>query len=213
MNTHRSDDAPVDPSAETREQLSAYADGELAADSRRFLLKRLAADAELKAAWSNYHLIGDSLRGQAGPPLPLDFSARVQAAIEAESAPARGYGHGIARWIGGGAVAAAVALAAIITVPQANSPLQAPGSELAEVAPTGLREQDLRPDLSRAAHTVAGQSGMGAYPQAMTGSVPVRYVPVLQPDGRLVLVPYSPLMPNAAPLETLQPPLRAANAH
>lgn len=198
-------DKPLDPNAELREQVSALCDGELAADSRRFLLKRLADDAELKSAWSNYHLIGDSLRRQAGPPLALDFADRVQAALEAE-AEASGK-HGWLRWAGGAAVAAAVALAAIIAVPvqQPMVPAAAPAFVgNGEVVPSSVAERDLRPDISRAAQTVA--QGANSYGGAQMG-LPVRYVPVLQADGRLLLVPYTPLLqtpidpvPSAPPL-------------
>lgn len=211
-----STDKPLDPNAELREQVSALCDGELAADSRRFLLKRLADEAELKSAWSNYHLIGDSLRRQAGPPLALDFAERVQAEINRESA-ANGHGRGLLRWAGGGAVAAAVAVLAILALPvqPGPAPVAAPGLAVqdAQVAPAALREQDLRPDLSRAARTVSTGQPLAA--GAGSHSLPVRYVPVLQADGRLLLVPYSPLLVNPEGSEQLpaQPPLMPVRAH
>jgi anti-sigma factor RsiW len=191
--------------AELREQLSALADGELAADTRRFLLKRLSEDAELKRAWSNYHRIGESLRGNTPP--DFDLSARVQAAIDTESAQAGGALHGLARWVGGGAVAAAVALAAILALPTPRMVDEPPASTgLAEVAPSGLREQDLRPDLSVAAHTVAAGQPLQMN-SGVASNMPVRYVPVLQADGSIVLVQYSPLLQRPVPDSTL-PPLR-----
>lgn len=193
------------PNSELHEQLSALADGELGADTRRFLIKRLADDAELKQVWSNYHRIGESLRGNTPP--DFDLSARVAAAIDAESVPAGAAMHGFARWIGGGAVAAAVAMAAILSLPTARVIDEQPSSTgLAEVAPSGLREQDLRPDLSGAAHTVAAGQPLQMTP-TLSGNVPVRYVPVLQADGSIVLVPYSPLLQRPEPDSTL-PPLR-----
>jgi anti-sigma factor RsiW len=207
-----SNDKPLDSNSELREQISALCDGELAADSRRFLLKRLADDVELKTAWSNYHLIGDSLRRQAGPPLPLDFAERVQAALDAEArSPAR---HGWMRWAGGASVAAAVALAAIISVP-VQQPLPPAGAPAmvgnGQVAPSGLSERDLRPDMSRAAQAVAGGAAPTNYVSSKPG-LPVRYVPVLQPDGRLVLVPYTPLLQTPAEAAFSAPPLLPARA-
>jgi len=197
-----------DPDTELQEQLSAFCDGELAADSRRFLLKRLFEDAELKQRWSRTHLIGDALRRQACAPLPAGFADRVQACIAAERAS--GLGHGLARWVGGGAVAAAVALVAILAVPAPGAPSVPAG--VAEVAPSGLREQDLRPDLSRATHVVAGGQ-VASYPQLQPSlGMPMRYVPVLQADGRLLLIPYTPLMQTPAALEPLNPPLLPAQA-
>lgn len=207
-----STDKPLDPNAELREQVSALCDGELAADSRRFLLKRLADDAELKSAWSNYHLIGDSLRRQAGPPLALDFADRVQAALDAEAAQASR--HGWMGWGGGAAVAAAVALAAIITVPVQQSQVPESAGPLAgngEVAPSAVSERDLRPDISRAAQTVAVGATPAGYGQ-MSNGLPVRYVPVLQADGSLLLVPYTPLLQAPAQPGPTAPPLLPARA-
>ncbi|MCG6118202.1 MAG: sigma-E factor negative regulatory protein [Aquimonas sp.] len=197
-------------SPDISEQLSALCDGELAADQSRFLIRRLGDNAELKQAWSRYHLIGDALRGHSAPPLPLDFASRVQSALEAEStAPA---GHGWLRWAGGGAVAASVALLALLVVPQpAREPALQPASLVAEVVTSPLREADLRPDLSRAAQAVAGQAGLEPSPAA--GSVPIRYIPVLQPDGSLLLVPYSPLQPLPPPSHPLAPPLKPVGQH
>jgi anti-sigma factor RsiW len=205
-------DKPLDPNAELREQVSALCDGELAADSRRFLLKRLADDAELKSAWSNYHLIGDSLRRQAGPPLALDFADRVQAALDTEAVQSSR--HGWMRWGGGAAVAAAVALAAIITVPVQQSPVPESAAPLAgngEVAPSAVSERDLRPDISRAAQTVAVGATPAGYGQ-MSHGLPVRYVPVLQADGSLLLVPYTPLLQAPAKPGPTAPPLLPARA-
>jgi anti-sigma factor RsiW len=207
-----SNDKPLDASLDLREQVSALCDGELAADSRRFLLKRLADDPQLKAAWSNYHLIGDNLRRQACPPLPLDFADRVQAALDADAQGASQ--HGWTRWAGGAAVAAAVALAAIIAVPvqQPLPPATTPAMVgNGQVAPSGLSERDLRPDISRAAQAVAVGSAPSAYASAHPG-LPVRYVPVLQPDGRLVLVPYTPLLQTPAEPAFSVPPLLPARA-
>lgn len=207
-----STDKPLDPNAQLREQVSALCDSELAADSRRFLLKRLADDAELKLAWSNYHLIGDSLRRQAGPPLALDFADRVQAALDTEAAQSSR--HGWMRWAGGASMAAAVALAAIIAVP-VQQPMPPAGTPAmvgnGQVAPSGLSERDLRPDLSRTAQAVAGGVAPNPYVQSKAG-LPVRYVPVLQPDGRLVLVPYTPLLQTPAESAVTAPPLLPARA-
>lgn len=207
-----STDKPLDPNAELREQVSALCDDALASDSRRFLLKRLADDAELKSAWSNYHLIGDCLRRQAGPPLAFDFAERVQSALDAEARESSR--HGWMRWGGGVAVAAAVAMAAIIAVPVQQSLPSDPSTGLvsnAEVAPSGLSERDLRPDISRAAQTVAVGAPSPGFGTLNSG-LPVRYVPVLQADGRLLLVPYTPLLQTPAQPDSTSPPMLPARA-
>ena len=118
---------------DSREHLSALMDGELEADSARFLLRRMERDPELARAWSRWHLVracmaertpssprADSLRiGASGDDA---FTARVLAAVKAQPQPRRHWAH----YIGGGAIAASVAAAALIlSVPQ---PLSSDGS-------------------------------------------------------------------------------------
>lgn len=100
----------------SRENLSALMDGELAAEPTRFLLRRLDHDPELSATWSRWHLVraclsADSARMSA-PSADDDFAARVAAAIEAEQAPQ--VRRHWARYVGGGAIAASVAVAALM---------------------------------------------------------------------------------------------------
>ncbi|HOV58400.1 MAG TPA: sigma-E factor negative regulatory protein, partial [Rhodanobacteraceae bacterium] len=51
-------------SEQLREQLSALMDGELDPDGARFLLRRIAADADLKRRWERQHLARAALRRQ-----------------------------------------------------------------------------------------------------------------------------------------------------
>lgn len=135
-----------------REQLSAFADGELAADEQRFLLRRLLQDAALRDAYGRYELIRGCLRGQA--PHGGTLVTRVMAAIGDEPLAA-----GRRRWLRpalGAAMAATVAaLALVVVAPPSTSP-DAP-TAAPTVASTGLREQDLRPTL--VAQPVAGRIG------------------------------------------------------
>jgi len=113
----------------SREDLSALMDGELAAEPTRFLLRRLDHDPELSATWSRWHLIraclsADSAR-MAAPRTDNDFAARIAAAIHAEPVPqARRHW---ARYVGGGAIAASVAVAALM-LNAPNSRIDAPAS-------------------------------------------------------------------------------------
>lgn len=115
-------------SEQIREQISALVDGELADTERRLLLERLAREPALRAHWSNYQLISDSLRQSLAPLTDPGLAGRVMAAVEAEPAqrserPSRW--RGALKSVAGLAVAASVAVVAVIT-------LQAP-----EVAPPG----------------------------------------------------------------------------
>ncbi|HLR87080.1 MAG TPA: sigma-E factor negative regulatory protein [Wenzhouxiangella sp.] len=97
---------------ESRENLSCLMDGELDRRGRRFLLRRLAGDSELKASWNRMHMVraciqGDALAG-------ADFASRVAAAIEAESTPKRNVSSRLLRPAAGTAIAASVAVMALI---------------------------------------------------------------------------------------------------
>jgi anti-sigma factor RsiW len=136
-----------------REQLSAFADGELSAEEQRFLLRRLAQDGELCGRYGRYELIRSCLRGQHVA-YGADLVARVMSAIGDEPVARTRQ-----RWLRpvlGGAVAAAVAALALVLItppPAVDDTAGAP----AVVASTGLREQDLRPTL--VAQPVAGRVG------------------------------------------------------
>ncbi|MDF4003372.1 sigma-E factor negative regulatory protein [Luteibacter sp. PPL552] len=110
-----------------RESISAGMDGELSREEIRFLLRRMASDADLPDAWSRYHVARDGVRGEVLAPVSRDFASRVMAAIEAEAeqaavpvaAPRRRWLH----WSAGGAIAASVAVAALmLSQPTGNGP-------------------------------------------------------------------------------------------
>ncbi|MGH8114320.1 MAG: sigma-E factor negative regulatory protein [Rhodanobacteraceae bacterium] len=137
----------MDPTS--REDLSALMDGELAAEPTRFLLRRLDHDPELGATWSRWHLIraclaSDSARMSAQQ-ADNDFAARIAASLRTEPTPRVRPRHW-ARYVGGGAIAASVAVAALmlsVPSPRIDAPAPvaqsrpAPGSAvLADATPT-----------------------------------------------------------------------------
>ena len=113
-----------------REQMSALLDGELPQDQVGLLVRRMARDGELKRAFGNYVLAGESLRAPGGVLASGGFAARVSAAIDAgdviaevaPTAPARSP----PRWrrpLAATAVAASAALAAVLLVrPDSSEP-------------------------------------------------------------------------------------------
>jgi sigma-E factor negative regulatory protein RseA len=109
-----------------REQLSALMDGELPKDQMRFLLRGLDADAQLAQSWSRYQLASAVMRRQvAFVPVDAGFADRVMQAVSQQSAPVRA-GVRVLRWAGGGAIAAAVAVIALVgTRPAVQSPMPA----------------------------------------------------------------------------------------
>lgn len=117
----------MDPTS--REDLSALMDGELAAEPTRFLLRRLDHDPDLSATWSRWHLIraclvSDPVR-MSEPKADTDFASRVAASVAADRAPRQQRRHW-AQYVGGGALAAGVAVAALM--------LNVPNSQLGQSA-------------------------------------------------------------------------------
>jgi negative regulator of sigma E activity len=116
-------------SAPLREQVSALVDGELSRSEAAFLLKRMEHDEALKALYLRYQLAGDCLRGNVGALESADFSARLMQKIQAEQAEmaaspgvvassqvaqsANLRWSAVKRWVGGTAIAASVAAAAL----------------------------------------------------------------------------------------------------
>jgi sigma-E factor negative regulatory protein RseA len=65
------------------ERISAYMDGEAGEQEAAAQLARLKDDPELRRNWETYHLIGDSLRGEAPGHNP-QFMARFSEALAKE---------------------------------------------------------------------------------------------------------------------------------
>lgn len=200
----------MDPTS--REDLSALMDGELAAEPTRFLLRRLDHDPELGALWSRWHLIRACLAADESR-LPADrldsgFTARVAAAVAAEATPSRARQRHWARYVGGGAIAAGVAVAALmINVPRTQlgapssvaqtriAPSSAVATTLAEVTPAAANDAT-PPWLLTRQPTVLSAQPASANVIYGTG--------LMQPDylrradySRTALLPYGPAFQSA----------------
>ena len=101
-------------SKQLREQLSSLADGELPRDQLRFLLRGIDVNAQLAQSWTHYQIAGAALRRQTLPPLRADFVETVMVRIDDRVTAAARPGARILRWAGGGALAAAVAVVALV---------------------------------------------------------------------------------------------------
>jgi len=105
-------------------QLSAMFDNELPAAECELLARRLSRDEDLKGRWGRYAAIGATIRAEGGIRLNSDLAVRVNTVISAEPAvvaePIRARPlKGAPRWwmpVGGAALAASVAAAAILFV-------------------------------------------------------------------------------------------------
>jgi sigma-E factor negative regulatory protein RseA len=115
-----------------RERLSAMIDDELEAADCDRCLAQIGQDSELRETWDLYHLIGDALRGHAGPALPQTFAPRlaaeptVLAPRRAERPAAR------STWY---ALSAAASIAAVAFVGWMALPLFERPQEVAATAP------------------------------------------------------------------------------
>jgi sigma-E factor negative regulatory protein RseA len=125
-------------------QLSAMFDDELPPAQCELLARRLSRDEDLKARWGRYAAIGATIRSEGGARLSADLARRVNAAISSEPAvvaePVRQASRPLTSrfWapIGGLAVAASVAAAAIIWVRFQTFPAQGPAMAQTTAATT-----------------------------------------------------------------------------
>ena len=70
-----------------KDQLSALMDGEFDIESAEHVITSVKSGGELKSCWMQYHLIGDTLRGdigRGGVQMSHNFSARVMSALDGE---------------------------------------------------------------------------------------------------------------------------------
>jgi hypothetical protein len=116
-------------------------DGAVSPDEARFLLRRLQHDEDLAGCWTRWQLCGDVLRGHASAIVPAGFSQRVASAIAAEAGRPAHAGSSVAsrwaRWGGGAALAASVAVIALFVsrqMPDAQTPMPA-SAQVAATAP------------------------------------------------------------------------------
>jgi negative regulator of sigma E activity len=122
-------------------QLSAMFDDELPAVECELLARRLSRDEELRTRWSRYAAIGATIRAEGGARLNAELARRVSVAISTEPPvvaepmpppPARRFASRLWAPVGGVAVAASVAAAAILWVRFESPP---DGQQIAQAAP------------------------------------------------------------------------------
>jgi len=133
-------------SEQIREQVSAFLDGELPGNETELLLKRLTRDADLRASFGRYAVIGEACRGTKNVNFRVDLCARVSRELGGE---ALGVGTRVAgrpawwRPVAGATVAAGVAVLAVFALQQraytptlANAPTVISGPAAVATAPT-----------------------------------------------------------------------------
>lgn len=199
------------------QDLSDLLDGELPPDRAAFLLRRVGNDPGLGAQWGRWQVASAAMRRTPQRMLPDAFSDGVMAALAGESRPAAGRAWSVLRWAGGAAVAASVALAALLLMPQPGTGPMAPATDAPPLATAAgarlpvsdLTEDDLRPRFSAPAQTVAAsQSGpvltLTPVAQGMDPEVQLyllRHQALLRQEGLGGLAPYVEVLayPEASP--------------
>lgn len=145
-----------------RETLSALFDGELDAAAVRFAVKRLDHDRQWREACGRWQLVGDALRGRTTGVAPPGFADRVGDALGDENVPGLSSAATTSprtaapmrrNWIGGAALAASVAVAALFVV----RPFSQPGVSPLPAAPMAASTQPAVP-ANDAAETAIAQS-------------------------------------------------------
>ncbi len=173
-----------------RETLSALFDGELNDDRARFALKRLDHDAQWRETCGRWQLAGDVLRGTATGAAPAGFAERVGAALASERttvAPATATSAPPPkrrRWIGGAALAASVAVAALF-VTRPFSPSGAPPLPAAQVATTG---QPVEPATVAQASVPQAAAPLALTPQALIPQALTPQQPELPAETAVAMV-------------------------
>lgn len=123
------------------EDLSALMDGEAGRDSVRFLLRRLDRDATGPGRWDAYHLAQASLRHSLPVLASKGFAEGVAGRIRTQPVQTLPGARWL-RWSARGAIAAAVAVAALVVMPpqQDIGSIGAEASFAAAPAPSWLNE-------------------------------------------------------------------------
>ncbi len=168
-----------------KDQLSALIDGEFDIESAEHLITSAKAGGELKSCWAHYHLIGDSMRGDAA--MCYDFSQRVMSALEneptvlapntASETPALQTNTGAASrassianyksskfWSVAASAAAVMFVGVMVLQQQVNAPEQLAPVEIAQSVPTEYLQ----------AHQAAAPNGAAYYIQTASYSEPIK---------------------------------------
>ncbi|MEN1727072.1 MAG: sigma-E factor negative regulatory protein [Pseudomonadota bacterium] len=114
--------------SDSTENLSCLMDGELDAEGRQFLLRRLSNDTSMTLTWRRYHLVRACLHQEMSNPTCI--AERISVAIDQEGTPRASTATRWIRPLAGGAIAASAALFAIVAINSSVLQRTQPGAEL-----------------------------------------------------------------------------------
>lgn len=170
-------------------QLSAMMDGELSPDEAKFMLRRLEHDTALAGCWERWQVCGDVLRGRHHALLPADFAHRValaiadddRAAVAMSAISAAKPRPRLARWGGGAALAASVAVVALLVARQlpgdATSAPESSPATVAQQAPATPPAPAPAAPAETAARTTTDTPTLGTGAALATAAVAITEVP------------------------------------
>ena len=153
----------------SRENLSSLMDGELDRKGRKFLLRRLAGDADMKARWNRLHTVRACLHQERL--VTGDLVARVASALEDEPAPSRSLPARLLRPVAGGAIAASVAVMAIVGINASMLEQQEAASPPSDEPGFVSRSTELDKPFNQAAVPVSYSEDRRAQRQRISGYV------------------------------------------
>lgn len=149
-----------------QESLSALMDDQASELELRRLLKAMKDGSSLSDTWSNYHLASAAMRGELEPRVPVDYSAGIMAALEAEPEHrvVQARNKGIWGLAGKFAVAASVAGAVVIGAQQfaVQDPALIADAPAASLPAGAVPEGFATPDLTARTVNVSEASPLAA---------------------------------------------------
>jgi sigma-E factor negative regulatory protein RseA len=147
-----------------KQRVSELMDSELGESTAAHVMTAIEADASLKQAWNDYHLIGDAMRANAS--VGLDVREAVTRRLRDEPtvlAPRRRFGSTRSRVVGAAALAASVSFAAVVAWQQLTPGQNAVavGVDAQAQQPAMLQQVADNPDVYFLAHQeIAANQGL-----------------------------------------------------
>ncbi len=192
---------------ESFEHISSLMDGEFTRDTGLFLIRRLASDELLSAAWERYHLIRDCIRQPGGKQVVTGLSEKLNASLVAEAVPSNAF-RNYSRWlkpVSGLAIATSVALVAImVTAPQ---PGTLPSSAVDTALVTPVNKPFVSPNtlpMAPVSQAVSYAGGQTANSRRLNAYL-LRHNQIARTAGRQGFIAFVPILATQSPTRTETP--------
>lgn len=186
-----SEESQHSPRREELEALSALMDGEAGPLELRRLLRELGGESELRARWARMHRVRDALAGGDAGLLSIDVSGAVRSALEQDPSQERA---GWRRSLASFGVAASVAAAVLLAVPQMTERSEGDGPTIAPLGiVSGVGGVPVRASLGQSAQP-AGQD------VSIYSELAAERLRRFEAEHNLDALPNSPVLPPVSPV-------------